>query len=71
MLWNLFQILVGLVLLGELIYCILKSKTGPDYSYYICRPFGIPFPMGIGAIIRLLCAIAGAIFLYRGLVGLF
>lgn len=68
--WSIFQIVVGAVLLGELIFCIAVSKSAPDYTWYLCRPFGIPFTMGVGAILRLVCAIAGGILLYRGIVSL-
>lgn len=70
MCWDIVQIIIGGVLIGELVFCILMSKSAPDYTWYLCRPFGIPFPMGIGAIIRLVCAVLGAILLYRGIVGL-
>lgn len=70
MFWCIFQIVIGVVLIGELIYCIMRSKSGPDYSWYLCRPFGIPFPMGIGTILRLVCAMAGGILIYRGIVSL-
>lgn len=64
------QIVVGSILLIELILCIIRSKSASDYTYYLCRPFCIPFPMGIGVIIRLVCAVIGAILLYRGVMDL-
>ncbi len=70
MTWLIVQIVLGTLLLGELIFCICMSKSACDYTYYICRPFGIPFPMGLGAILRLGCAVVGAILLYRGIVGM-
>lgn len=68
---NVIQIILGSILLGELVFCIIMSKSAPDYTWYLCRPFGIPFTMGVGAIVRLVCAVGGGIFLYRGMVGLF
>lgn len=65
-----FQIVAGSILLIELIICIIGSKSASDYTYYLCRPFNIPVPMGIGAIIRLVCAVLGAILLYRGVIDL-
>lgn len=67
---NIIQIIVGSILLIELICCIIMSKSASDYTYYLCRPFGIPFSMGVGAIARLVCAVTGGILLYRGIVGL-
>lgn len=64
------QICVGAILLLELILCIRNSKTEPDFTWFLCRPFGILFPMRIGAIIRLVCAVLGGILLYMGIVGL-
>lgn len=65
-----FQIILGAILLLELVSCIINSSSASDYTYYLCRPFGIPFSMGIGAIIRLICAILCGILLYRGIIGL-
>lgn len=70
MTWSIIQIVIGAILIGELIFCIAASKSAPDYTWYLCRPFGIPFTMGVGAIVRLVCAITGSILLYRGIVGL-
>ncbi len=70
MTWCIIQICIGAILLLELILCIKNSKAAPDFTWYLCRPFGIPFSMGIGAIIRLVCAVLGGILLYRGIVGL-
>lgn len=70
MTYNIIQIVLGSVLLIELIYCIVMSKSSSDYTYYLCRPFGITFPMGVGAIIRLAFALAAGILVYRGIVGL-
>lgn len=64
------QICVGAILLLELILCIRNSKTETDFTWFLCRPFGILLPMRIGAIVRLLCAVLGGILLYRGIVGL-
>lgn len=63
------QTCIGAILLLELILCIKNSKAEPDFTWFLCRPFGILFPMRIGAIIRLVCAVLGSILLYRGIVG--
>lgn len=63
------QIGIGAILLLELILCIRNSKTEPDFTWFLCRPFGILLPMRIGAIIRLVCAVLGSILLYRGIIG--
>lgn len=70
MTWNIIQIALGSILIIELIYCIAMSKAATDYTWYLCRPFGIPFTMGVGAVVRLVCAIAGGILIYRGIAGL-
>lgn len=67
---NIILIVIGTILLGELIMCIMMSKAASDYTYYMCRPFGIPFSMGIGSIVRLVCAVLGSMLLYRGIIGL-
>ena len=67
---NIIQIIVGVILLAELLFVIFSAKSAPDYTYYLCRPFGIPFNMFIGALVRLGCAVLGGILLYRGIVGL-
>lgn len=67
---NIIQIVLGSILMIELIYCIVRSKIAAEYIWYICRPFGIPFSMGVGAIVRLFYAEAAGILFYRGIIGL-
>ena len=71
MTWNIVQIIIGVILLGELILCIINSKIASDYTYYLCRPFCLPLGMAIGSIVRLVCAVLGGILLYRGIIGMF
>lgn len=70
MILSIVKIIIGAVLLIELVACIFISKAASDYTYFLCRPFGIPFPMGIGAIIRLVCAVLSGALLYSGIMGL-
>lgn len=67
---DIIYVITGSILIIELVYCICRSKASSDYTWYLCRPFGIPFSMGVGAIIRLVCAVLGGIFLYKGIIGL-
>lgn len=66
---NIIQIAIEIILLCELIFCIVNCKVASDYTYYICRPFGISMGMGLGFILRLACATIGGILLYRGIIG--
>lgn len=60
------QFIVGPLLLAEVSGRIFGWTYLTDYTYRICRPFWIPFPMIIGVTITFVETIVGAILTYRG-----
>lgn len=61
------QIVIGLLLLAEVCVRIFGWTHPTDFTYRICRPFWIPFPMMTGVIITFVETIAGAVLTYRGI----
>ena len=59
------QIIIGLLLLAEVSGRIFGWTYPTDFTYRICRPFWIPFPMIIGIIILELFT-AGAFLIPEG-----
>lgn len=56
------QILIfiyGIAVVVESIVASTKSVTAADIMWYICRVFGIPFPLKTALIIRALLLITG------------
>lgn len=54
-----FFIIYGITVVAELILAFTKSVTAADIMWYICRVFGIPFPLKTALIIRALLLITG------------
>lgn len=52
-------IIYGIAVVVESIVAFTKSVTAADIMWYICRVFGIPFPLKIALIIRALLLITG------------
>jgi hypothetical protein len=65
MVW--FKLIIGLAILIELVIVFVNSHTAPDFTYYMCRPFGIPFPMWLGLLIRFILVALGGICLYSSI----
>lgn len=65
------QLVIGLLLLAEVCGRIFGWTYPTDFTYRICRPFWIPFPMIVGVAITFVEIIVGTILAYRGLIGLF
>ena len=61
------QTVIGLLLLAEVCGRIFGWTYPTDFTYRICRPFWIPFPMMIGVIITFVETVLGAILTYRGI----
>lgn len=61
------QLVIGLLLLAEVCGRIFGWTYPTDFTYRICRPFGIPFSMMIGVIITFAETVTGAVFAYRGI----
>jgi tryptophan-rich sensory protein len=64
------QLVIGLLLLAEVCGRIFGWTYPTDFTYRICRPFWIPFPMYIGVIISFAETVFGAVLTYRGIVEL-
>lgn len=64
------QLVIGLLLLAEVCGRIFGWTYPTDFTYRICRPFWIPFPMYIGVIISFVETVFGAVLTYRGIVEL-
>lgn len=64
------QLIIGLLLLPEVCGRIFGWTYPTDFTYRICRPFWIPFPMYIGVIISFVETVFGAVLTYRGIVEL-
>lgn len=65
MICHIIYLVLGVIILIELIYSLFKSGRASDFMYYLCRPFGIPFSMLVGAIIRIILIAACAILLWN------
>ena len=64
------QLVIGLLLLAEVCGRIFGWTYPTDFTYKICRPFWIPFPMYIGVIFSFVETVFGAVLTYRGIVEL-
>lgn len=64
---NMIFIIFGNLVVLELVVRIIQSKKcAPDILWYLCRPFGIPMPMWVACIVRIVLVAVGAIALYQG-----
>lgn len=64
---NMIFIIFGNLVVLELVVRIIQStKCAPDILWYLCRPFGIPMPMWVACIVRIVLVAVGAIALYQG-----
>lgn len=59
--------ILGAIIAIELIFCIINTCSGADLMYYVCRPFGIPFPMMIGLLIRIGLIVLAVILIRDGI----
>ena len=64
------QLVIGLLLLAEVCGRIFGWTYPTDFTYRICRPFWIPFPMIIGVIITFSETVFGSVLTYRGIIEL-
>lgn len=64
---HIFYLLGGVIILIELIFSLCNSRTASDFTYYLCRPFGVPFSMFLGTIVRIILIVAGTIGLWTGI----
>lgn len=53
MIKTIFLLVLGIFILFEVSYRLLEWKYSSDFTYRICRPFGIPFSMKTGVIISI------------------
>lgn len=67
MTWAIGMIVFGVLVFAELIFVLANSRVAPDFNYYLCRPFFLPFSMFVGSIIRIALIVAGSISLYKGI----
>jgi hypothetical protein len=67
MTWTIIQILIGFLLLFEVGWRLFLWTYPTDFTYRICRPFGIPFSMKIGVIITFAETLLGVVLAYRGI----
>lgn len=63
-------LVIGIILLLEVGYRLLRWKYPSDFTYRICRPFGIPFSMKIGVMVTIVEIALGVVLSYRGIAGL-
>ena len=59
-------IIIGLIIAVELIYCIATWNAVSDFTYFICRPFGIEMSMFAGFITRVILIAIGGVAIYYG-----
>ena len=65
MIWSIICLIFGAIVALEIIYQIATSASASDFTYFICRPFGIEMSMLAGFINRIiLIALAGAAIYY-------
>lgn len=62
-----FTALGSIVVLELVIRIIQSTKQAPDILWYLCRPFGIPMPMWVACIVRMVLIAVGAVLLYKGI----
>lgn len=67
---NIIQLIAGLLLLLEVCGRIFGWTYPTEFTYRICRPFRIPFPMMVGVSITFAEIVIGAVLTYRGCVEL-
>lgn len=61
-------LVVGIIIVGELIYCIYDSRKASDFTYHLCRPFGIDMPtLRIGIIVRVCLVVIATIAIMCGI----
>lgn len=66
---NILSIICGSFIAIELIYSLVMCHQLHLYTLYLSKPFGIPFNMGFGFIVRFVLTAAGTILLYQGIIG--
>ena len=59
-------LIVGIVIAAELIYRIATWNVVSDFTYFICRPFGIEMSMFAGFITRVILIALGGAAVYYG-----
>ena len=59
-------LILGAVIAAELIYRIATWSNVSDFTYFICRPFGIEMSMFAGFITRTILTALGGAAVYYG-----
>jgi len=68
--WIMF--ILGVIIVIEFIASLIYAgKSASGLSYIICRPFGIPFSMFLGLIVRVLLIAAAAFCLTKSIPAIF
>ena len=66
MIWGIILIVLALIIGGEVVYCMINSKTASDFTYYFCRPFGIEMKEKWGILVRILLIVSAACSVMKG-----
>lgn len=51
----------------EILIRLFGASSASDFTYFICRPFGIPFSMFVGFLVRIILLVLAGVAAYHGI----